>query len=59
MAFLGFDKLKSRLSSQKGVRNPGGLAASIGRKKYGGPAMAASAASRKSLRGAPQISRKA
>jgi len=32
--YMGFDKLKSSLS-HKGIRNPGALAASIGRKKYG------------------------
>jgi hypothetical protein len=30
-----FDSLKNKLAGQKGVRNPGALAASIGRKKYG------------------------
>ena len=30
-----FDALKSKLSTRKGVRNPGALAAYIGRKKYG------------------------
>lgn len=34
-AHLGFKKLKNKLAHQKGVTNPGGLAASIGRKKYG------------------------
>ena len=34
MSYTGFDKLKSMLAG-KGVKNPGGLAASIGRKKYG------------------------
>jgi hypothetical protein len=30
-----FSALKSKLSSRPGVRNPGALAAFIGRKKYG------------------------
>ncbi len=30
-----FAALKSKLTGQKGVTNPGGLAAFIGRKKYG------------------------
>lgn len=35
---IGFKKLKSQLARRRGkrkVRNPGGLAAYIGRKKYG------------------------
>jgi hypothetical protein len=30
-----FARLKNELSGQKGVTNPGALAAAIGRKKYG------------------------
>lgn len=30
-----FEKLKKQLAGQVGIANPGGLAASIGRKKYG------------------------
>ena len=30
-----FAALKSKLSHRKGIRNPGALAAAIGRKKYG------------------------
>lgn len=45
---IGFKKLKGQLSHQKGVKNPGALAASIGRKKYGAKGMARkSAAGRK------------
>jgi hypothetical protein len=33
--YVGFDKLKNKLSNEKGVTDPGALAASIGRKKYG------------------------
>jgi hypothetical protein len=32
---LGFTKLKNKLSHEKGVTDPAGLAAAIGRKKYG------------------------
>jgi hypothetical protein len=45
---IGFKKLKGELSHEKGVRNPGALAAAIGRKKYGAKGMAKkSAAGRK------------
>jgi hypothetical protein len=45
---IGFGKLRGQLSRKSGVRNPGALAASIGRKKYGAKGMAArSAAGRK------------
>jgi hypothetical protein len=30
-----FQSLKSKLATEPGVKNPGALAASIGRKKYG------------------------
>jgi hypothetical protein len=33
--YVGFLKLKRELASKPGVTNPAGLAASIGRKKYG------------------------
>jgi hypothetical protein len=33
--YVGFDKMKEKLSHQKGVTDAGGLAAYIGRKKYG------------------------
>lgn len=32
---LGFKKLESKLSHEKGISDPAGLAASIGRKKFG------------------------
>jgi hypothetical protein len=35
MAYVGFDKLKSKIAAKGGVSNPGAVAASIGRKKYG------------------------
>lgn len=34
-----FEKLKEQFSHQKGIDNPEGLAASIGRKKYGNEKM--------------------
>lgn len=37
---IGFKKLRNKLARQPGVTNPGALAASIGRKKYGKIAMA-------------------
>lgn len=43
MAKIGFKKLKAQLAA-KGAHNPGGLAASIGRKKYGRSGMAKKAA---------------
>ena len=39
-----FDRLKGKLAKEPGVTNPGALAASIGRKKYGAAGMAAKAA---------------
>lgn len=33
--YLGFNKLKGKLAHEKGIHNPGALAAYIGRKKYG------------------------
>ena len=38
-----FAALKQKLSSQPGITNPGALAASIGRKKYGASKMSAMA----------------
>lgn len=40
---LGFKKLKDQLGKEKGVSDPGALAAAIGRKKYGAKGMAARA----------------
>lgn len=39
-----FKSLEKKLSSKKGIYNPGGLAAAIGRKKYGKKKMAKLAA---------------
>jgi len=42
--YVGFDALKAKLAKREGVTNPGALAASIGRKKYGAKRMAKMAA---------------
>lgn len=42
-----FNKLKNKLSHEKGITNPGALAAKIGREKYGKDGMAAKAAAGK------------
>lgn len=39
-----FAKLKGELAHKKGIKNPGALAAAIGRKKYGAKKMASMAA---------------
>ena len=44
MARVGFKKLKKQLAGRKGVHSPGGLAAHIGRAKYGRKGMAKKAA---------------
>jgi hypothetical protein len=33
--YTGFDRLKGELATRPGVKDPGGLAAYIGKKKYG------------------------
>lgn len=53
---VGFKKLEGELSHEKGVKDPGAVAAAIGRKKYGEKAMAAkSAAGRASDRRGPVL----
>lgn len=44
---IGFNKLKGELAHEKGVHNPGAVAAAIGRKKYGAEGMAHKAAAGK------------
>lgn len=51
MAYEGFAKLKGEIAGEKGVRNPGAVAASIGRKKYGKGAFQKAAASGTKMRG--------
>lgn len=43
MAHVGFDNLKKELA-KKGIKNPGGLAYAIGKKKYGAAKMHKAAA---------------
>lgn len=50
MAYEGFDALKAKLG-KKGVKSPGGLAATIGRKKYGKGKFDKFAAKGKSMKG--------
>ena len=57
MSYVGFGKLKGELSHE-GVNNPGAVAASIGRKKYGKKKMAKAAAKGESLEGAKPLSQK-
>lgn len=52
MSYLGFQKLKGKLG-RKGIRNPGALAASIGKKKYGKKRFQKAAAQGKSMKGMP------
>jgi len=49
MAYEGFDNLKKALSKKKGIKNPGALAAAIGRKKYGAAKFNAAAHAGKKL----------
>lgn len=51
MAYLGFKKLESKIAAKGGVRNPGAVAASIGRAKYGKKAFQQHAAEGKAMRG--------
>jgi hypothetical protein len=49
MAYVGFNKLKGQLAKKGGISNPGALAASIGRKKYGAKKFNKAAATGKKL----------
>ena len=55
MAYTGFNKLQAELA-RKGVRDPGALAASIGRAKYGKRKFQHASATGHSLRGAKAMS---
>ncbi len=58
MAYVGFSKLKANIAARGDVRNPGAVAASIGRAKYGKAAFQRAAAAGHSMRGmAPSRSR--
>lgn len=50
--YVGFAKLRSKIAAKRNVRDPGAVAASIGRKKYGASKFQAFAAKGKSMRGA-------
>lgn len=52
MSYVGFDKLKGELAHEKGVKNPGALAAAIGRRKYGAKKFGRYAAAGKKMRNA-------
>jgi hypothetical protein len=52
MAYMGFNKLKTKIQSQgKSPEAAGAIAASIGRKKYGAKKFNKAAAQGKSMRG--------
>ncbi len=51
MAYVGFSKLKGQLAKKPGISNPGAVAASIGRKKYGTKKFNRAAATGKKLGG--------
>ncbi len=51
MAYVGFSKLKGQIAAKGNVRDPGAVAASVGRAKYGKAAFQKAAASGKSLKG--------
>lgn len=51
MAYTGFKKLKADLADQPGVTNPGALAATIGKRKYGVQQFDKAAAAGTSLKG--------
>ncbi len=51
MAYVGFSKLKGQLAKKPGISNPGAVAASIGRKKYGTKKFNRAAAAGKKLGG--------
>jgi len=51
MSYVGFQKLKAKIAKRGGVRNPGAVAAAIGRKKYGKKRFQQAAAKGKKMRG--------
>lgn len=50
MSYVGFNKLKKMIAAKGGVKNPGAVAASIARKKYGDKAVQKHAASGTSMK---------
>ena len=49
MAYIGFKKLESKIASRGGTRDPGAVAASIGRRKYGAKKFQRAAAQERKL----------
>jgi hypothetical protein len=58
MAYQGFEKVKASVARRGGVRDPGAVAAAIGRKKYGKKKFQKAAAAGKSLRGARPLGKR-
>ena len=58
MAYVGFNRLKAKIAKRGNVRNPGAVAAAIGRKKYGKKRFQQAAARGKKLRGARTAKRR-
>lgn len=58
MPYEGFSKLKGELAHKPGIKNPGALAASIGRKKYGKAKFQKAAAEGHSMRGLKSLVKK-
>jgi hypothetical protein len=56
MGYEGFAKVKADAAAS-GARNPGAVAASIGRKKYGAAKFNKAAAAGKSMKGARPLSK--
>lgn len=59
MAYVGFDKLKKKIAAKGDVSDPGAVAASIGRKKYGKGRFQKAAAKGKKMRGMKPMMAKA
>lgn len=51
MAYEGFQKVEASVAKEPGVRDPGAVAAAIGRKKYGKKAFQKHAAEGTSMKG--------
>jgi hypothetical protein len=49
--YVGFEKLKKSIAAKGGVKNPGAVAAAVGRKKYGKAKFQKAAAKGKKMRG--------
>jgi hypothetical protein len=51
MSYVGFKKLKAEIASKGNVRDPGAVAASVGREKYGKKKFQSAAAKGKKMKG--------